>query len=578
MHYSKIYEQITSPKEIYKAIYSLESYIFEKHLLSTSDYKNLMLLQDKYNDEFIEEFTQKCIKRIKTIINTDALFESFVFFRPKKYDKKSGNVEFRPLHSASLTDQVCMVVLLSALMFDDSSGKRKLSAVSRLLPANFYGNIPSLKVTELFKPWNKQYKDYSTDTIDANRRFLENKKFKSELTLDLERFFPSVNPAFIYNFILKKWSTNALSNDIECLKIILVKLLYFDVNIPSTLKKYYYPSSIKPSTLKYNIGIAQGLPQAYFFGNICMSVIASNIKKQFNGESFFYVDDSVVFTNKKVNQEAINLLVVDINYDIEEYTQLPNIKDVSLLHYLQQTKDAYHLNIHPLGEKSVFNSIRPIDSLSLLSAPASTFHNEIRTSQDEFEDIGLLRKAKALLDAVDKLIANNKDDQAELKRLNRFRKFYRNRVNILKYAQSLDDIIDENHIDSFISQYGLKTQPKDSEFFDLLDSDVFLFESQLKAEQLSTDKLLFNKFISIINNFEFSCLNVANTETLKDSLYLNRILSSIFYHPVRRNHKYETLEYSKELKGIRYRNSLTNVQKVDSISKITDNLRHKNDK
>lgn len=159
MQNSKIYKQITSPEEIYKAIYSLESYIFEKHLLNDSDYQEFILLQDKYNEVFIEKFTQRCIKRIETVINTDELFESKVFFRPKKYVEEKKNVEFRPLHSASLVDQVCMVVLLSSLMFDDSSGKRKLSAISRLLPANFYGNVPSLKVTEVFKPWNKQYRE-----------------------------------------------------------------------------------------------------------------------------------------------------------------------------------------------------------------------------------------------------------------------------------------------------------------------------------------------------------------------------------------------------------------------------------
>ena len=56
---SKLYKQITSPEEIYKAIYSLESYIFEKHLLSESDYKDYLQLQDKYNEVFIDSFTNK---------------------------------------------------------------------------------------------------------------------------------------------------------------------------------------------------------------------------------------------------------------------------------------------------------------------------------------------------------------------------------------------------------------------------------------------------------------------------------------------------------------------------------------
>jgi len=566
---SKLYKQITSPEEIYKAIYSLESYIFEKHLLSESDYKDYLQLQDKYNEVFIDSFTNKCIQRIQTIINSDELFDCFIYFRPKKYNKEAKKVEFRPLHSASLVDQVCMVVLLSVLMFDDSSGKRKLSAISRLLPANFYGNIPSLKVNEIFKSWNKQYKDYSTDTLEANRRFLDNKKFKYELTLDLEKFFPSINPAFIYNYILDKWYINAPREDLKCLRIILIKLLYFNVDIPAVLKSYYYPVNLKSNkTLQYNFGIAQGLPQGYFFGNICMSLIASCENKLFKGESFFYVDDSVVFTNKEVTQVILDELVENINNEINIYKQIPKVDNDSLSRFLQLTEDSYRLNIHPIEGKSVFSRINPVNALSLLAAPASTFNNELRTSQDEFEDIGLLRKVETLLEAVDSLISKEDNSQAELKRLNRFRKFYRNRVNILKQAQSLDDVINEEDVDKFISKYGLLEPPKEERFFKMLDNDVFIFESQLKAEQLATDINLFNKFITSINNFEFSCLDLPNSEAIKDNLYFNRVLSSIFNHPVNRNIKYDTLKYSKELEGVRYKNNLTNMQKVQSVSKL----------
>ena len=569
---SKLYKQITSPEEIYKAIYSLESYIFEKHLLSEADYKDYLQLQDKYNEVFIESFTNRCIKRIQTIINSDELFDCLIFFRPKKYNKVAEKVEFRPLHSASLVDQVCMVVLLSVLMFDDASGKRKLSAISRLLPANFYGNIPSLKVNEIFKPWNKQYKEYSTDTLEANRRFINNKKFKYELTLDLEKFFPSINPAFIYNYILDKWNINAPREDLKCLKIILIKLLYFNVDIPEALNNYYYPVNLTSNnSLQYNFGIAQGLPQGYFFGNICMSLIASFGNKLFKGESFFYVDDSVIFTNEKVTQVILDGLAININDEINEYSQIPKVDNDNLSRFLQITKDSYNLNIHPIDNeksKSIFAPISPVNSLSLLAAPASTFNNELRTSQDEFEDIGLLRKVEALLVAVDSLISMENYSQAELKRLNRFRKFYRNRINILKYSQSIDDVVDEEDVDKFISKYGLLESPKGERFFKMLDNDVFIFESQLKAEQLSTDSNLFNKFITNVNNFEFNCLGVAEPETVKGNLYFNRVLSSIFNHPVNRNYKYDTLKYSKELEGIRYKNNLTNIQKVYSVSKL----------
>lgn len=569
---SKLYKQITSPEEIYKAIYSLESYIFEKHLLSESDYMDYLQLQDKYNEVFIDSFTNRCVQRIHTIINTDELFDCYIFFRPKKYNKEKEKVEFRPLHSASLVDQVCMVVLLSVLMFDDSSGNRKLSAISRLLPANFYGNIPSLKVNEIFKPWNKQYKDYSTDILEANRRFLDNKKFKFELTLDLEKFFPSINPAFIYNYILDKWNINAPKEDLKCLKIILIKLLYFNVDIPDALNSYYYPENLTSNnSLQYNFGIAQGLPQGYFFGNICMSLIASLGNKHFKGESFFYVDDSVIFTNEKVSQAILDELVENINDVINKYSQTPKTDNDSLSLFMRFTKDSYYINIHPIDEeksKSVFAPISPVNSLSLLAAPASTFNNELRTSQDEFEDIGLLRKVEALLEAVDSFISKEDNSKAELKRLNRFRKFYRNRVNILKQAQSLDDVINEDDVDKFISKYGLLEPPKGELFFKMLDNDVFIFESQLKAGQLSTDINLFNKFMSSINIFEFSCLDVPKSEAIKDNLYFNRVLSSIFNHPVNRNIKYDTLKYSKELEGVRRKNNLTNMQKIHSVSKL----------
>ena len=569
---SKLYKQITSPEEIYKAIYSLESYIFEKHLLSESDYKDYLQLQDKYNEVFIDSYTNRCIQRMQTIINADELFDCFIFFRPKKYNKVAEKVEFRPLHSASLVDQVCMVVLLSVLMFDDSSGKRKLSAISRLLPANFYGNIPSLKVNEIFKPWNKQYKDYSTDILEANRRFINNKKFKFELTLDLEKFFPSINPAFIYNYILDKWNINAPREDLKCLKIILIKLLYFNVDIPEALNNYYYPVNLTSNnSLQYNFGIAQGLPQGYFFGNICMSLIASFGNKLLKGESFFYVDDSVIFTNEKVTQVILDGLAININDEIKIYSQIPKVDNDYLSLFLQITKDSYYINIHPIDKdksKSIFTKISPVNSLSLLAAPASTFNNELRTSQDEFEDIGLLRKVEALLVAVDSLISIENYRQAELKRLNRFRKFYRNRVNILKFSQSIDDVVDEEDVDKFISKYGLVESPKGERFFKMLDNDVFIFESQLKAEQLSTDINVFNKFITSVNNFEFNCLGLAEPETVKGNLYFNRVLSSIFNHPVNRNYKYDTLKHSKEIEGIRYKNNLTNIQKVYSVSKL----------
>lgn len=59
---SKLYEFIISETNIFSAIYSLESYIFEKNLLNKKDLKLYYKLQDKYDKITIEDTISKCKK------------------------------------------------------------------------------------------------------------------------------------------------------------------------------------------------------------------------------------------------------------------------------------------------------------------------------------------------------------------------------------------------------------------------------------------------------------------------------------------------------------------------------------
>lgn len=568
MPQKNLYNKVTSAEEVYKAIYSLESYIFEKDLLNEEDYSTYIKLQDKYDDAYIDAFSERCIVRIKEVLNTDKLFDCKVFFRPKKYNEKDKKVEFRPLHTALLLDQVCMVVLLSALMFDDSKGKRKLSAISRLLPANFYGNIPSTNVSEIFKPWHRQYKKYSDDTIEANKRFLESQKYKFQITLDLKKFFPSVNPALIYSYIFKKWSVNATEEDKYCLKQILIKLLYFNTDIPREFKEHYYPKDMANSKYDFNIGIAQGLPQAYFFGNICMSIIASLQNKLFDGESFYYVDDSIAFSPKEINKNHLNQLVIDINLRIKDIISAPETKNQCLNRFIYDIKDYYKIEIHSIDDKkSSVEEISPINSLVLLAAPASTLANEIRTSQDEFEDASILSKTRALLDAV-KLLIEKKPKDAELKRLYRFRKHYQNKMNRLERIQLIKDIVSEKDIDRFISDSGLKSEMPKSRFFEELENGVFLFEVKSIAEQICTNYKLFEKLLDSVNTLEYACLDKEQSTVLNDSLYFTQVLTSINSHPVQQDTKYKALNESRELRAVSQHNRLSNENKIKLISEI----------
>ena len=56
-------------------------------------------------------------------------------------------------------------------MFDDSDGTRKYSELSKMLPHNFYGNIPSENVDILFKKWSEKYRQYTVFTTNYSSIF-----------------------------------------------------------------------------------------------------------------------------------------------------------------------------------------------------------------------------------------------------------------------------------------------------------------------------------------------------------------------------------------------------------------------
>ncbi len=575
-----LYERIIAPENIYAAIYSLESFIFERYLLNDKDFKVYMQLHDKFNDKFIDRYVKKCIKRIELIMKSNHLFDCEVYLKAKSYDKKNQKVEFRPIHSAPLLDQICMVSMLSVLMFDDSSGIRKLSPISRLLPANFYGNIPSKNVKELFKPWNKQYKEYSNDTISANRTYYENKKYKYELTLDLKRFFPSINPVFIFNYILEKWPVNASHDDRKWVAIILEKLLFFNIKLDEVLKSYYYPDNFENvKGLNYNIGIAQGLPQAYFFGNICMTIIAKYEKKLFKGDSYYYVDDSIIYTSKEVKTDLIEKLSAQIRYEVNKYIDSKALQNTSLKMFHRMVENGYNLIIHPLGGgKSECRQIEKIDSLYFLAKPASILPFEIRTAQDEFEDITLRGKIDAILKAIDLLIGKAKaqENMVELKRLNRYRKFYLNRLNYLKLSQTenlfYDNVKVDEFIDEFIDKFEIKAPPSESNFFNLLENEVFSFESQSIAEQVANEKELSDKFINAVEAFEFSCINTSYKSDKKNQLYFSKTLSTICKLDLIPTNRYNSLINNKITKGLSDQKRLKTTTKINYIKEIIESI------
>lgn len=112
---TKLYKTIVSKENLYKAIYALESYISERNLLKSEDLEQLMQLRDKFDFENISNIITECMNKLEFILNSkNELFDVQVYFKLKKLKSDKFHKEtitYRPLHTASLIDQICMAAL-----------------------------------------------------------------------------------------------------------------------------------------------------------------------------------------------------------------------------------------------------------------------------------------------------------------------------------------------------------------------------------------------------------------------------------------------------------------------------------
>ena len=295
MEQMKLIDKILDERNIFNSIFSLESYVFDRGLLDTNepvipytedgelgdaiagnDLELFYALADKHNVELIENVIAFCRTKLKLVLlEKENLFETKVYFKLKNYDSDANKLNFRPMHTARLIDQICMVSILNCLMFDDDldKGERKLSDLSKLLPHNFYGNIPCTDVQYLFHRWQTKYKEYTNEVIEHCRAYQQNHSYLTEVSLDIKNFFPSISPKMLYDYIVSKLS-KTYEDDKDMLGMAVAKLLYFRIDKENVepWKDYYYPegTDLKGVEEFMNCGIPQGLPQSYFFGNLCM--------------------------------------------------------------------------------------------------------------------------------------------------------------------------------------------------------------------------------------------------------------------------------------------------------------------
>lgn len=581
-----LYKKIISKENIFSAIYSLDSYIFEKNLLTESDLKLYYCLKDKYNSKLIEAVMKKCENKLKNILDQElnVFFEAKVFFKAKKLDEDINGkiVKCRPMHTASLITQICIVCILNVLMYKESkSVERQLSDLSQLIPSNFYGNIPCTTPENIFYNWKNKYKEYSENIIKTYDIAKSTSAYKYEVSLDLKNFFPSINPIVIYNYIIEKIKHLYKDNELETLKIILKKLLYFNiVNLESKKSciKYYGENYEEVMKYRYNVGIPQGLPQSYYFGNICMIIIAKEFNNIFPGKSFFYVDDSVIYTNNENASDAkFKDSLIKLNEKIKEsltrYEE--SIEDNNDFDKLSNEMN-YKVEVHTEDKSmtsEVVNSVKMNKAFLMpISIEASRVSFEVNSTIDTLEDNILDKKIDVISRALDKEIKNVNNFKSEqnlnketfedyLKYLKRYKKFFLYRKKILEFRESKNiEVIKK----SFEEKYYLKNNNLSNQeienIFLYFDEDIFLAEAQLIFSNI-IDKYERKSFRDSIKRFEEILINDIDSKNLyfKESFKENDLIIN----------EYKSLKELSKEKMPDFSKSNTNVQ-FQYLEKICD--------
>ena len=559
----KLIEKILDKRNIFNSIFCMESYVFDKGLLNTNapimlydeesvvketfanDLELYYALADKHNVELIDRVIATCQQQLIWVLEKkENLFDATVYFKLKTYDPDEEKLKFRPMHTASLIDLICMVSILNCLMFDDDLdiGKRNLSDLSKLLPHNFYGNIPCLDVQFLFHKWQTKYKEYTEEVVEHCRTYQQNHSYLTEVSLDIKNFFPSISPKMLYDFITSKLS-KTYEDDKETLNMAVAKLLYFNIKKENIepWKEYYYPedTGLSDAGLFMNCGIPQGLPQSYFFGNLCMIEVKGHLMKDefFKGDAYFYVDDSVIYIQSKLDDISFKEKIVNLNKSLEEWCKEKDQDDSNIGEYVGsdylefQKKLNYRIKFHENG-KSIFTHIDDADNqygpIANITRETS-MHSKLAFNLDEIDDHVSLKKLEALDEVISREISEltqkQKEDKEDgdssnalasrLKLLRRFKKFFLYRNRLLQIRESGGP--SQEMLDDFGNRFLAKAAMPE-EFFEQFDEDIFQSEYQLLIQKLAKKEA--EDFMQKIVGFEKQMLEACKLNTDGKLLYL----------------------------------------------------------
>lgn len=589
----KLREYILSKQNVYLAIYAVKSYVFDPKLLNREDKELLNSLADVFNEELINTVIEDVLEILTRVLDEENyLFKAEVYFKPKDYDKSSIEEKriYRPIHTAGLKQLIAMVALMQPLIYElpdeKDNWKLNLSNYSRLIPNNFYGNRVSKRPEELFKKWNVQYKKYTQKANEYFKTFHESKEYKYELKLDLKNFFPSVDPLIIYDILIENMPVT-LSDDIDLFKNIIYKLLVCEItNLKTDLAKdkYYGNANIN---VTYTRGIAQGLPQSYLFGNICMIKISEIFEETYKGKSVYYVDDSYIYTNKNIeNKGDFRRQLKEINFKIKdkEAKYITNAKQDSFFinkkmytifsdSLSEIESSAYGIKVHMKG-KSTYTLIQDSKEgeiyLKNLSREASQIGVDILSTYSEEEDEAMLHRTEALLESIELERNENLENKEGYKeKLERYYKFFKYREIKLRLKtqkglnQSIFEVLVENKDkNDYTNQYErLSNGIKEEKFFTNYKHDIWQVAISLLISNTVYEHEEIRRYIRDV-------IDVAYPDELLECSFLKRMYQDYLdgTEVGDLSDKYETLRKQTNIKMLRYANMNSKVLKHEFTS------------
>lgn len=551
-------ERLTSDQNIYLAIYSVESYIFNKELLSKDDLEDLYALRDKFNISNLKKWVISVRKRINDLIdNKSSFIEVEVYFKPKKYNCEMDEVVFRPLHIANLLDQIASVAMLNMLIYDfDDNNNFVMSDISRLIPHNFFGNRISSNPEILFKPWTEQYKTYTSLSNELFAQYHESHEYMYEVNLDLKDFFPSIDPRALYIYICSKLPINLKDEEETLYKILIEKLLFSIVtNLKNSKdKERYYKGYCDYTSIDktFVLGIAQGMPQAYLFANLCMIEVEKIYNEEFKGRNLFYVDDSVIFTNNISSDIDFSEMIQRINGKIQNWIDSLLINTVGISYELIEFNEKinYKITVHEAGKKSTYTNIKDSNEgeiyLRSIGRETSKAAFDLNTSYSDEESIMLKNKLNTITEVIQAEIQRvaliisqevpesdnciTESNKAYLQKLVRYRKFFKYRKTEMQYREDNDIETIRNQLIDDLSFLKLRDKKIGlSSFFEKYNEDIlgatigFIFKNSMNpvTENTYLIKMIvdLNKLLFGTSNKVSSYLYKSYYQYIKNNLY-----------------------------------------------------------